>query len=466
MRIESQFMVRLVALALIGQCLADVTRAGTETAELRNPEDCAYLEYHPDYVADPTATTFEAPAEAYLASASVKKKRASLKNGISKYFASKAKKFKKESPKQLLGKLLLKSSDEGPVDGTSGDTEYDTDDETDDEEPTVPDYTESDTFGFDFGADLDFSIEDPQDMKDYFEREYYDKQKEKDIKGFDYFDILDDVANYEGDDDYGDLELEEQEAEETALLSSYEIQARKVPKNVVNLKSSMRDSSQSTKFVQFPDEDSNSSAADLIAPVVSNEGSTEDTTNPNIRIIGEPSNLVPLDHRVRAPAIQSNGVYDSEDEDEEGEEENERTSLKEEINLGTATRISVGAPAIRTPTIKYTPRPTPNISPTLTRIPLITTPASMATTQNSPGTKASQGPVVKTRASVEPTSRVYRGRPPPARQPGATTVANSTRSQNSAKPYPYLFFKDSLSEKLSLSYATLLIVPIVVGALL
>lgn len=86
---------------------------------------------------------------------------------------------------------------DGEAAGSDGEGEYDG--------PLSPEYVESDTFGFDFGANLGFSVEDPASMKIYFQRKYNEQQNSQDHKSYDYFNVLEDVEK-NNDDDYNEME--------------------------------------------------------------------------------------------------------------------------------------------------------------------------------------------------------------------------------------------------------------------
>lgn len=462
MKTKSQFMLHVVALALVGLCLADATTTENtaEITDVGNSEQCAYLKYHPDYVPDQNVHVSENYDTSNVKSESVKK-IASLKNGIRRLFVPKDNKVESQTSGGFFKKLLGKGYKAESVDG---DSIYNTDDETDDERPVIPDYTESDTFGFDFSADVDFSVEDPQDMKDYFEKEYYDKQKESDDKYYNYIDILDEVAKYKGDDDYDDLELEEQEVGQEAMFDLNQVQEEDEGTKIVKVQSSMPNASDVNSFVQFPDKEINASKPSQLS---SEEDSSEDTPNSKIRIIGEPNNLIPTVRKVRTAGLQSGNMHNSEDEANGSDVEEDDSDTHGDDDLGVATRISVGAPQTGPRTSSFAPQP--SATPRDPR-----NPQAPLATQGFQRPRAPQkAPLSITKATLMPTGRFNRVRPPIARKPGTTTTtttatkkANFTRVQNNSKSYPYLFFKDSLSEKLRSSYAALLIVPIVVIGLL
>lgn len=445
MRVETQLMLHLVLFALIASCLADAGATNTVAkAEARKSEECAFAKYHPDNVVDPSASISDNSAK--TASATSVRKRAPLINGIRNPFARKGNNLMEQSVGGFFTKLLGKSS-KAELQAENNDIDNDTDDESGDEGPTVPDYTESDTFGFDISADVDLSIEDPQDMKDYFEKEYYDKQKESDDKYYDYFDILEDVANYKGGDDYDDLQVEKQEAGDEAMFDANLMKASKKLNNAKDPQQFAPQSSQTKKFVQFPDGDQTAPEDEAVTAADPDENSSEDTANSKIRIIGDASYLVPSVRKVRTPVVQSDGFYDSDDEGEESEQEDDSSSVHGGNDLGVATRISVAAPLATNPFPASTPLPSVTSS-----VPLVTIPTSQASSRT-------------IRQTLVPSSRSTRGRPPLLRKPELKTTANSTSPQNNLTPYPYLFFKDSLSGNLKSSYAALLIVPVVVIAL-
>lgn len=191
-------VLRLIALALIMANLADAVIA--KCADGSTTQECAYMKHHPDYEKSNDLSSGERVLT--LTPKAIGKKEA----GIAE------RPLKDKSNTRSFGRILYKmlGGKKKPVPKAHTDElpeeEIDADDSPE-EEPEVPELKVSDTFGFDFGANIDFSVEDPEDMKKYFEQEYFKKQEARDAEHYDYFNVLDDIANA-SDDEYDKMEAE------------------------------------------------------------------------------------------------------------------------------------------------------------------------------------------------------------------------------------------------------------------
>lgn len=243
----------------------------------------------------------------------------------------------------FLRKIFKKKKKPEPVPeyGTEEDTEWETDAESIGAEG--PAYTESDTFGLDFGADFDFSLEDPQDMREYFEKAYYEKQKASDDEYYDYFNVLDDISHY-ADDEYDDEGLKAQDEEETFshLVGSRAVAVltRNRAENAVPNKAMMADSEiESKKFIQFPETNAEKIAATLTSDIVEDsqtKGETMQSSN-GAKAERKLRKLLPLNRKLRATRSTQGDSSDSEDSDDEGDGQ-----LK-----NSPTTVSVARPSIQ-----------------------------------------------------------------------------------------------------------------------
>lgn len=208
----SQSALSLMAIALF---VGNIVEAGVIPCEEGSTlQHCAYQKYQPEF-----SQSYEKSQDniAEVSDLGPLSQRPGL--GVKRLTIPKSEKAETNLSKRFFlfrkkkKEPVYTTDDESDDDCTDGEEEEDDDDDKEeggdslDEDLELPQFTPSDNFGFDFGVDLDFSVEDPKVMKKYFEKGK-NKAKSSDAKKYEYFDLLDDVAEMDHQDNYDEIEAE------------------------------------------------------------------------------------------------------------------------------------------------------------------------------------------------------------------------------------------------------------------
>lgn len=321
----SRAVLLLLVVALMTTSFASAAKSGAVT---KDALDCTYSKYHPEVS---QKSHYGVAAENQVTG------KGELNHKVSGQFTKGL--FKKifGKKKKKKSKLDEGGSEDGDADDEDGDDgPYGSDEEGDGEgdgmgdgagtdgegEIQDPEYVESDTFGFDFAADLGFSVEDPKSMREYFKKKHNEKLNASDSEEYDYFDILDDVVNL-SEDEYDEIKQavtgQSDSDSDSDGKGSIMAMKKRTPKKQKfgKLDVSSAHVSEAANFAKYP------KGASRSAQKVAAKGAKGKKVDRNARM------SVPKNRRLQVVHYNDNDGHGSNDSDDEGLQSDVQTNPEE-----------------------------------------------------------------------------------------------------------------------------------------